>query len=161
MMNPFSWLQMTNMISYQGLVRTFPNPGSTRGAGQPPWTAAGCPQGERQGRRESIPTTAKLEKPTSGSVFCFPDRLPANATMGKANPLTGCGQGDWPQNAVHSPPLSLSSAAQARPRPIAPDGQARHPRFPALMIFPFWPTQGGVSLSVQPPGYLLTDWISF
>ncbi|MFQ1647399.1 hypothetical protein ACK39F_19755, partial [Aeromonas veronii] len=25
MMNPFSWLQMTNMISYQGLVRTFPN----------------------------------------------------------------------------------------------------------------------------------------
>ena len=22
---PFSWLQMTNMISYQGLVRTFPN----------------------------------------------------------------------------------------------------------------------------------------
>ncbi|WP_270830539.1 hypothetical protein, partial [Aeromonas sp. QDB63] len=24
-MNPFSWLQMTNMISYQGLVRTFPN----------------------------------------------------------------------------------------------------------------------------------------
>jgi len=26
MMNPFSWLQMTNMISYQGLVRTFPNP---------------------------------------------------------------------------------------------------------------------------------------
>ncbi|WP_429231625.1 hypothetical protein, partial [Aeromonas veronii] len=23
MMNPFSWLQMTNMISYQGLVRTF------------------------------------------------------------------------------------------------------------------------------------------
>lgn len=23
-MNPFSWLQMTNMISYQGLVRTFP-----------------------------------------------------------------------------------------------------------------------------------------
>ena len=24
MMNPFSWLQMTNMISYQGLVRTFP-----------------------------------------------------------------------------------------------------------------------------------------
>jgi hypothetical protein len=26
MMNPFSWLQMTNMISYQGLVRTFPKP---------------------------------------------------------------------------------------------------------------------------------------
>ena len=25
MMNPVSWLQMTNMISYQGLVRTFPN----------------------------------------------------------------------------------------------------------------------------------------
>ncbi len=25
MMNPFSWLQMTNMISYQGLVRTFLN----------------------------------------------------------------------------------------------------------------------------------------
>ncbi|MFQ1856029.1 hypothetical protein ACK368_19790, partial [Aeromonas veronii] len=25
MMNPFSWLQMTNMISYQGLVRTFPS----------------------------------------------------------------------------------------------------------------------------------------
>ncbi len=24
MMNPFSWLQMTSMISYQGLVRTFP-----------------------------------------------------------------------------------------------------------------------------------------
>ncbi len=23
MMNPVSWLQMTNMISYQGLVRTF------------------------------------------------------------------------------------------------------------------------------------------
>ncbi|MFQ2905410.1 restriction endonuclease subunit S, partial [Aeromonas caviae] len=27
MMNPFSWLQMTNMISYQGLVRTFPRKG--------------------------------------------------------------------------------------------------------------------------------------
>ncbi|EFO4706237.1 hypothetical protein A3448_25535 [Escherichia coli] len=26
MMNPVPWLQMTNMISYQGLVRTFPNP---------------------------------------------------------------------------------------------------------------------------------------
>ncbi|MFQ2117764.1 DUF6701 domain-containing protein, partial [Aeromonas veronii] len=26
MMNPFSWLQMTNMISYQGLVRTFLSP---------------------------------------------------------------------------------------------------------------------------------------
>jgi hypothetical protein len=25
LMNPFSWLQMTNMISYQGLVRTFLN----------------------------------------------------------------------------------------------------------------------------------------
>ena len=25
MMNPVSWLQMTNMISYQGLVRTFLN----------------------------------------------------------------------------------------------------------------------------------------
>ncbi len=25
MMNPVLWLQMTNMISYQGLVRTFPN----------------------------------------------------------------------------------------------------------------------------------------
>jgi hypothetical protein len=25
MMNPVSWLQMTNMISYQELVRTFPN----------------------------------------------------------------------------------------------------------------------------------------
>ncbi len=24
-MNPVLWLQMTNMISYQGLVRTFPN----------------------------------------------------------------------------------------------------------------------------------------
>ncbi|MGV4210329.1 hypothetical protein [Citrobacter freundii] len=24
MMNPVPWLQMTNMISYQGLVRTFP-----------------------------------------------------------------------------------------------------------------------------------------
>uniref|UniRef100_UPI003D19CCDE hypothetical protein n=1 Tax=Aeromonas veronii TaxID=654 RepID=UPI003D19CCDE len=29
MMNPFSWLQMTDMISYQGLVRTFPNDGFT------------------------------------------------------------------------------------------------------------------------------------
>ena len=28
MMNPVPWLQMTNMISYQGLVRTFPKPGS-------------------------------------------------------------------------------------------------------------------------------------
>ncbi|WP_256661834.1 hypothetical protein [Klebsiella michiganensis] len=27
MMNPVPWLQMTNMISYQGLVRTFPNGG--------------------------------------------------------------------------------------------------------------------------------------
>ncbi len=27
MMNPVPWLQMTNMISYQGLVRTFPNVG--------------------------------------------------------------------------------------------------------------------------------------
>ena len=27
MMNPVPWLQMTNMISYQGLVRTFPNTG--------------------------------------------------------------------------------------------------------------------------------------
>ncbi|MYL94385.1 hypothetical protein GTI95_18585 [Citrobacter werkmanii] len=26
MMNPVPWLQMTNMISYQGLVRTFPKP---------------------------------------------------------------------------------------------------------------------------------------
>ncbi len=26
MMNPVPWLQMTNMISYQGLVRTFHNP---------------------------------------------------------------------------------------------------------------------------------------
>ncbi len=25
-MNPVPWLQMTNMISYQGLVRTFPKP---------------------------------------------------------------------------------------------------------------------------------------
>ena len=25
MMNPVPWLQMTNMISYQGLVRTFPS----------------------------------------------------------------------------------------------------------------------------------------
>jgi hypothetical protein len=28
-MNPVPWLQMTNMISYQGLVRTFPNSVST------------------------------------------------------------------------------------------------------------------------------------
>ena len=27
MMNPVPWLQMTNMISYQGLVRTFPSRG--------------------------------------------------------------------------------------------------------------------------------------
>ncbi|WP_227674203.1 MULTISPECIES: hypothetical protein [unclassified Klebsiella] len=27
MMNPVPWLQMTNMISYQGLVRTFPSSG--------------------------------------------------------------------------------------------------------------------------------------
>jgi len=27
MMNPVPWLQMTNMISYQGLVRTFPRYG--------------------------------------------------------------------------------------------------------------------------------------
>ncbi|MDV1014706.1 hypothetical protein, partial [Klebsiella grimontii] len=27
MMNPVPWLQMTNMISYQGLVRTFPKRG--------------------------------------------------------------------------------------------------------------------------------------
>ncbi|MGU5767407.1 hypothetical protein, partial [Aeromonas allosaccharophila] len=31
MMNPFSWLQMTNMISYQGLVRTFPRATSIAG----------------------------------------------------------------------------------------------------------------------------------
>ncbi|WP_187388745.1 hypothetical protein [Klebsiella pneumoniae] len=32
MMNPVPWLQMTNMISYQGLVRTFPNiPGENGG----------------------------------------------------------------------------------------------------------------------------------
>ena len=30
MMNPFSWLQMTNMISYQGLVRTFLRTGLSR-----------------------------------------------------------------------------------------------------------------------------------
>ncbi|GCU35817.1 restriction enzyme [Escherichia coli] len=28
MMNPVPWLQMTNMISYQGLVRTFPTAGN-------------------------------------------------------------------------------------------------------------------------------------
>ena len=28
MMNPVTWLQMTNMISYQGLVRTFPTAGN-------------------------------------------------------------------------------------------------------------------------------------
>ncbi|WP_369008491.1 DsbA family protein [Klebsiella oxytoca] len=31
MMNPVPWLQMTNMISYQGLVRTFLNAVLTRG----------------------------------------------------------------------------------------------------------------------------------
>jgi len=30
MMNPVPWLQMTNMISYQGLVRTFPSAGSRK-----------------------------------------------------------------------------------------------------------------------------------
>ncbi|WP_316947868.1 hypothetical protein, partial [Klebsiella grimontii] len=29
MMNPVPWLQMTNMISYQGLVRTFPSASSS------------------------------------------------------------------------------------------------------------------------------------
>ncbi|MDK7600121.1 hypothetical protein QP556_03590, partial [Citrobacter freundii] len=29
-MNPVPWLQMTNMISYQGLVRTFLNSGSDK-----------------------------------------------------------------------------------------------------------------------------------
>jgi len=33
MMNPFSWLQMTNMISYQGLARTFPRPARPDRAG--------------------------------------------------------------------------------------------------------------------------------
>ncbi|MEH4101346.1 hypothetical protein POX22_14005, partial [Escherichia coli] len=32
MMNPVPWLQMTNMISYQGLVRTFPNQASSDAA---------------------------------------------------------------------------------------------------------------------------------
>ncbi|ATU97470.1 hypothetical protein CHQ57_08395 [Aeromonas salmonicida] len=46
MMNPFSWLQMTNMISYQGLVRTFPSgspparpPGDWRRRGRLPGRA--------------------------------------------------------------------------------------------------------------------------
>ncbi|PBO05935.1 hypothetical protein CI710_21745 [Aeromonas salmonicida] len=30
MMNPVPWLQMTNMISYQGLVRTFPREGANK-----------------------------------------------------------------------------------------------------------------------------------
>ena len=32
MMNPVPWLQMTNMISYQGLVRTFPKEVKTSGS---------------------------------------------------------------------------------------------------------------------------------
>ncbi|WP_421297050.1 hypothetical protein, partial [Aeromonas veronii] len=39
MMNPFSWLQMTNMISYQGLVRTFL------------WLCEGAVQGAAQERQ--------------------------------------------------------------------------------------------------------------
>ena len=35
MMNPFAWLQMTNMISYQGLVRTFPKATGRHGTGSP------------------------------------------------------------------------------------------------------------------------------
>ncbi|MFU8515567.1 hypothetical protein [Klebsiella quasipneumoniae] len=36
MMNPVPWLQMTNMISYQGLVRTFPRMNSQKhGKGLP------------------------------------------------------------------------------------------------------------------------------
>jgi len=31
-MNPVPWLQMTNMISYQGLVRTFLNPANRTNA---------------------------------------------------------------------------------------------------------------------------------
>ncbi len=46
MMNPVPWLQMTNMISYQGLVRTFPresglSPGTLSNALTRPW-----PKGE-------------------------------------------------------------------------------------------------------------------
>ncbi len=36
MMNPVPWLQMTNMISYQGLVRTFPSEWKSRN-GSRPW----------------------------------------------------------------------------------------------------------------------------
>ncbi|BFR94753.1 hypothetical protein FSO_19140 [Escherichia coli] len=34
MMNPVPWLQMTNMISYQGLVRTFPRTPQFRSLGK-------------------------------------------------------------------------------------------------------------------------------
>ncbi len=34
-MNPVLWLQMTNMISYQGLVRTFPKEDLQQKAGKP------------------------------------------------------------------------------------------------------------------------------
>ncbi|RJF04618.1 hypothetical protein D2181_24525 [Escherichia coli] len=37
MMNPVPWLQMTNMISYQGLVRTFPSQDRAKGGKKPPF----------------------------------------------------------------------------------------------------------------------------
>ena len=37
MMNPVPWLQMTNMISYQGLVRTFLSPTSPAGQNKEDW----------------------------------------------------------------------------------------------------------------------------
>ncbi|HCN4342827.1 TPA: hypothetical protein N6U03_004720 [Escherichia coli] len=54
MMNPVPWLQMTNMISYQGLVRTFPkfeDPKEKKGLmvqhsnGQLVITGEYCPEG--------------------------------------------------------------------------------------------------------------------
>ena len=66
------------------------------------------PAGRAPGTARVNPDPAPdYKEPTSGSVFCFPHRPARTCRKGKANPLIGCGQGDWPQNAVHNPPFAF------------------------------------------------------
>ncbi|MGE6140600.1 hypothetical protein ACLHZ6_20320, partial [Aeromonas rivipollensis] len=54
MMNPVPWLQMTNMISYQGLVRTFPREST--------------PQQQTLGYPGSKPSDANHKQPTTAAA---------------------------------------------------------------------------------------------
>ncbi|MGT7193395.1 hypothetical protein ACRWZB_22885 [Escherichia coli] len=72
MMNPVPWLQMTNMISYQGLVRTFLNHLRFSADGRKIFVMAknGLIQLDRT---RSLDPQAIIRHPQYGNVACIPE----------------------------------------------------------------------------------------